>query len=242
MVKVVLLFRELCDIIFAKGGITMNMIEIKTIPISNGYENECLLIDGIPMHEYLIKWRHQNGWGEIQQTIAHVDYLALTLTAEFDFEGDARFMRMLMQKDIVNLPILSCPDDMDFSCIIIIAEVEKKEDVVHWKRIGKINHSIENFEEEKEHGIVFLNNYTDEDWNRYIDAAFLRVNSPEWCEWISANWSEELFRRRINYTYPCYHNEKNIDWIFECNWCFDRKQYDTLMKLCIPRWFMDNDK
>lgn len=127
----------------------MNTIEIKTIPISNGHENECLLIDGIPMHEYLIKWNHQNGWGEIQQAIVHVDYLALTLTAEFDFEGDARFMRMLMQKDMVNLPILSCPDGMDFSCIIIIAEVEKKEDVVYWKRIGMINHSIENFEEEK---------------------------------------------------------------------------------------------
>ena len=68
---------------------------------------------------------------------------------------------------------------MDFSCVVIIAEVEKREDVVYWKRIGIINHSIENFEEEKEHGIIFVDNYTDEDWERYIDVAFLRVNSPE---------------------------------------------------------------
>ena len=236
-----LLFRGRCGIISTKWGGEMNTIEIKTIPISDGYKNECLLIDGIPMHEYLIRWYHQNGWGEIQQQIARVDVLALTLTGDFDFDGDARFMRMLMQKDNVNLPILSCPDDMDFSCVVIIAEVEKREDVVYWKRIGIINHSIENFEEEKEHGIIFVDNYTDEDWERYIDVAFLRVNSPEWCEWISANWSEELFRRRINYTYHCYHNDKNIDWIFECNWCFDRKQYDALMRSCIPRWCMDTD-
>lgn len=238
----VLKFWVHCGIIIKKWGVVMNTIEIQTITISKGYKNECLFIDGTPLHEYLIKWYHQNGWGEIPQPTAPVDELALTLTAEFDFDGDARFMRTLMMKDIVNLPILSCPDDMDFSCIVIIAEVEKKGDVVYWKRIGQINHSLENFEEEKEHGIVFVDSYSDEDWKKYLDVAFLRVNSPEWCEWISVNWSEELFRRRINYTYPCYQNEKNIDWIYECNWCFDRNQYDTLMKSCIPHSFMDNDE
>ena len=60
----------------------MNTIEIKTITISNGYKNEYLLIDGKPLHEYLIMWYQQNGWGEILQPIAPVDELALTLTAE----------------------------------------------------------------------------------------------------------------------------------------------------------------
>lgn len=194
------------------------------------------------MHEYLIKWYQQNGWGELKQPIAPVDNLALTLTAAFDHDGDARFMRFLMQKEKVNLPILSCPEDMDFSCVIIIAEVEKTEKNVYWKRIGKINHSIENFEEEKEHGIVFVDSYTDEDWNRYRDIAFMKVNSPEWCDWITANWSEELFRRRTNYTYPYYQNDNNIDWIYNCNWYFDRRQYDALIASCNPRWFADDDE
>ncbi len=99
--------------------------------------------------------------------------------------------------------------------------------------------SIENYEGEKEHGIVFVDNYSDEDWIKYRDVAFMRVGSYEWCEWTSAHWSEELFRRHINYTYPCYQEEENIDWIYNCNWCFDREQYYRLVASCKPQWCMD---
>jgi hypothetical protein len=33
-------------------------------------------------------------------------------------------------------PILMCPDDLDFSCTIIVAEIEVLEDMVRWKRMG----------------------------------------------------------------------------------------------------------
>lgn len=211
----------------------MNTIEIKTMPISKGSDNECFCIDEIPLHEYLIKWYKELGMGEIQQPLAPADDLAITWNASFDYDGDARFMRCLLQKDKLNLPILFCPDDLDFSCVVIVAKVEKTDKNVLWKRIGNVNHSIENFEEEKEHGIVFVDAYTDEDWSKYKDAALLRVNSNEWKEWISSNWSEELFRRRMNYTYPCYQKDENIDWIYECNWCFDREQYEKLVASCI---------
>ncbi|MGN0602641.1 MAG: hypothetical protein ACI4I2_01560 [Oscillospiraceae bacterium] len=211
----------------------MNTIEIKTIPISKDCDNECFCIDEIPLHEYLIKWYKELGMGEIQQPLAPVDDLAITWNASFDYDGDARFMRCLLKKDKLNLPILSCPDDLDFSCAVIVAKVEKTDKNVLWKRIGKVNHLIESFEEEKEHGIVFVDAYTDEDWNKYKDAALLRVNSNEWKAWISSNWSEELFRRRINYTYPCYQKDENIDWIYDCNWCFDREQYEKLVASCI---------
>ena len=219
----------------------MNTLEIKMIPVSDNYENECFIIDDIPLHEYLIKWYQENGWGEIPQPIAPVDDLAVTWNAPFDHDGDARFMRFLLEKDNVNLPLLSCPDDLDFSCLVIIAEVEKTEDHVYWKRIGKINHSIEIFDEEKAHGIAFVDAYTDDDWAKYNDPDLHAVDSDKWGEWISANWSEELYRRRINYTYPCYQNERNIDWIYECNWCFDRKEYEAIFASCNPHWFVDDE-
>ena len=219
----------------------MNTLEIKVIPVSENYRNQCFIIDDIPLHEYLIKWYQENGWGEIQQPIAPVDDLAVTWDASFDHDGDARFMRFLLEKDSVNLPLLSCPDDLDFSCVVIIAEVEKTEDHVYWKRIGKINHSIEIFDEEKSHGIAFVESYSDEDWIKYNNPDLHDVGSDEWSEWTSANWSEELYRRRINYTYPCYQDDINIDWIYECNWCFDRKEYEAIVASCNPHWCVENE-
>lgn len=219
----------------------MNTIEIRKLTISKNYENDCFFIDGIPLHEYFTKWYEELGLGEIPKPLAQADDLAVTWTASFDNDGDARFMRWLLEKEKLNLPILSCPDDLDFSCIVIVAEVEKTEHHVYWKRIGKVNHSIEKLEEEKEHGIVFVDTYFDEDWKKYADAAFMQVNSIEWREWISTHWSEELFRRRINYTYHCYQNDRNIDWIYDCDWCFDRKQYEALVSSCHPRcWIVEN--
>ena len=217
----------------------MNTLEIRTVQISDQFENESFVIDGIPLCQYLIKWYLKNGWGEIPQPFAPVNDLAVLWTASFDFQGDVRFMHYLLEQDHVNLPLLSCPEDLDFSCVVIVAEIEKTENYVYWKRIGIVNHSIESFEEEKAHGIAFVNSYTDEDWKRFNDPALHDVNSDKWSEWISANWSEELYRRRINYTFPCYQDERNIDWIYACNWCFDRKQYDELAAPCSPHWFGD---
>ena len=220
----------------------MNTIEIRKLTTSQNYENDSFVIDGIPLYKYLTEWFEELRLGEIQQPLALVDNLVVSWTASFDNDGDARFMRWLLEKEKLNLPILSCPDDLDFSCIVIVAEVEKTEDHVFWKRIGIVNHSIEKLEEAKEHGIVFVDTYTDEDWEKYSDAAFMQVDSYEWREWISTNWSEELFRRHINYTYHCYQVDRNIDWIYNCNWCFDRKQYDALVSACEPRWCLDNSK
>ena len=216
----------------------MNTLEIMSLPTSDGFENECFVIDGIPLHDYLTKWYLENGWGEIPQPIAPVDDLSLAWNTEYNYKGDARFMEYLLQQDKVNLPLLLCPDDCDFSCVVIIAEVEKTGSLVYWKRIGKVNHSIESFEEEKRHGIAFVDAYTDDDWKEYNDPELHDVDSDKWREWISANWSEELYRRRINYTYPCFQDNRNIDWIYACNWCFDRKEYEVLAASYHPTWWI----
>ena len=199
----------------------MNKLEIKKINLSKDYTNECFFIDDIPLHEHLHHLKKIN-----------LEELTIAWLAPYDNDGDARFMEWLLKKDKLNLPILLCPDDLDFSCTVIIVEIEKTDKNVIWKRIGKINHSIENLEEEKKHGIVFVDNYSDQDWEKYKKIASIDIESKQWREWTSTHWSEELFRRRINYTYQCYQNDKNIDWLYNSNWCFNKKEYEKLINSC----------
>jgi hypothetical protein len=42
----------------------------------------------------------------------------------------------LCETEKVILPILVCPDDLDFSCTVIVCEVQYMDDAVQWKRIG----------------------------------------------------------------------------------------------------------
>ena len=206
----------------------MNTLEIKRLKIPSEYETAVFVIDGRPLYEYLKEWANGD-----EQLLYKPDMLAISWTDDYDFEGDSRFMKFVLAQDKAITPILSCPDDFDFSCSVVVADVEKRDDVVIWRRIGSVNHSKENLEEEKRHGILYLNSYTDEDWEKYGDSIALEeVDSSAWYDWIGKNWTEELYRRRINYTFPQYQDEENIDWIAECNFVFNRKDYDRLVESC----------
>ena len=90
-------------------------------------------------------------------------------------------------------PILICPEDLDFSCIVIVADVIKTDDKVIWRKIGMVNHSNESFEQEKRSGILYVDSYTKEDWELYGDnIALTDVDSPEWRKWVGDNWNDEL--------------------------------------------------
>jgi hypothetical protein len=206
----------------------MNTLSIKRLKTPSDYETDVFVIDGRPLYEYLNEWVNGD-----EQLLYKPDVLAICWTDDYDFEGDSRFMRFVLAQDKAITPILSCPEDFDFSCTVVVADVEKRDDVVIWKRIGSVNHSKEVFEEEKKHGILYLNSYTEEDWEKYGDnIALEEVDSEAWRDWIGKNWSEELYRRRINYTYPKYQYEENIDWIAECNFVFNRADYDRLVESC----------
>lgn len=205
----------------------MNKLEIRNITLSVGQTNDCFFIDGIPLHDHLTKPFSKHG-------LRRADDLAIAWKAAYDNDGDARFMRFLMEKDKLNLPILLCPEDLDFTCTVIVADTEKSGSSVMWKRIGMFDHSCESRTEEKLHGIAYVEAYSDEDWDKYNDPELYDVDSSKWRSWISANWSEELFRRRVNYTYPLYQDEKNINWLYECDLCFDRAEYDMLIASCRP--------
>ena len=206
----------------------MNTLEIKRLKTPSDYETDVFVIDGKPLYEYLIEWLNGN-----EQLLYKPDVLEICWTNDYDFEGDAKFMRYVLSQNAAITPILSCPDDFDFSCTVVVVDVVKQDDIVIWKRIGKINHSKEIFEEEKKHGILDLYSYTEEDWEKYGDnIALEKADSKAWYDWIDSNWTEELYRRRINYTYPKYQDEENIDWIAECNFKFSREAYDKLVESC----------
>lgn len=209
----------------------MNKLEIRKTIIPSGYETTVFFVDGKPLYEYISEWLFDKP--ALLDSISPVDDLAISWTDHYDYEGDARFMKYVLSQNKAITPILSCPDDYDFSCIVIVADVSSQGNQVIWKRIGKVNHSEESFEEEKRSGILFTEAYTDDDWKRYGDSiALVNMNSQEWCEWIGRNWSEELYRRRVNYTYPYFQNEKHIDWFSNCSFVFDRKEYDQIVKCC----------
>ena len=209
----------------------MNKLEVGKHLLSYGIEIDVFLIDGKPLFEYIAEWLDQKQ--ELLKELSPLDDLAITWTDDYDYEGDARFMRYVLNKDKAITPIMSCPDDFDFTCIVVVADVVKYEDKVIWNRIGRVNRNHESFDEEKRSGILYTKSYSQEDWINYGDNIALEtVDSPKWSEWISQNWSEELFRRRINYTYPYYQNEHNIDWFTECAFEFCRTEYDRIVEKC----------
>ncbi|PAD74697.1 hypothetical protein [Paenibacillus campinasensis] len=51
-------------------------------------------------------------------------------------EVELVYSRFVSNQSQAILPILMCPDDCDFSCTIIVAEVVSNEESVRWNRIG----------------------------------------------------------------------------------------------------------
>ncbi|MBE6638937.1 MAG: XRE family transcriptional regulator [Ruminococcaceae bacterium] len=209
----------------------MNKFEIKPFQnIYNHKEHTCF-IDGISIQEALCKIV-DNSPKENAEYLGNVKGLTFAWTAELDWKGDVRFVSELVKTDSTILPVLLCEDDLDFSCIVVVVETGKTADFVLWKRIGYVDHSHEDFEEEKKSGILCTTAYSKEDWMKYKDnLAKESVDSAAWTQWILAHWDEELYRRRMNYTLPYYKSEGNIVWIDNLNWKFDKNEYDKQISL-----------
>lgn len=188
-------------------------------------------IDGKPLPEYLQAWSADYPDDREVKLMMPFTELYPAWGKELDWEGDVRFVWKVLELDRAVLPLLLCPDDMDFSCIVVVAEVKKTKDFVRWNRVGYVLHTGEDFHEEKKSGILKLEAYSDEDWEKYGDnIALEEVDSPAWSQWISENWVEELYRRRMNYTLPRYQTEGNVFWMKEVNWVFDRLEYENTVQ------------
>lgn len=53
--------------------------------------------------------------------------------------GDVKYICHLIDLENAVLPIYVCPDDLNFSCIVLVVEVEKTKDYVYWNRVGYVN-------------------------------------------------------------------------------------------------------
>ena len=56
---------------------------------------------------------------------------------EFEAENEVARRRFLPPAGTTaNAPLLFCPDDLDFSCTVVIAEVAAETDAIVWRRVG----------------------------------------------------------------------------------------------------------
>lgn len=209
----------------------MNHINIQKIKTQYGYEEDYWSVDGKTLPQYLDECVSKTNSEYLSNIGGTFDGLCPAWSKELDFKGDIRFVWELIHRESTILPVLLCSDDLDFSCIVIVVEVEKTKDFVYWNRIGYVSHKNKDFEEEKRSGILCLEAYTEEDWEKYGDNMALEtVTSHAWSEWISKNWEEELYRRRMNYTLPYYETEGNVCWLHDLQWCFARSEYEGMVR------------
>lgn len=188
-------------------------------------------IDGKSMPEYLQMWSAEYPEDKTVKMMSPFTDLCSAWSKDLEWEGDVRFVWKTLELNRAVLPLLLCPEDTDFSCIVVVAEVEKTEDTVRWNKVGYVLHTGEDFNEEKKSGILNLKSYSDEDWEKYGDnIALEEADSPAWRQWISENWTEELYRRRMNYTLPFYQTEGNVFWMKETDWVFDRDEYENMVE------------
>lgn len=207
----------------------MNHIEVQDMQTPYGYTDNYWVIDGKALPQYLDTWAKESQDAYLT-SFGSLLGLYPAWNRDLTWSGDVRFVWKVITMDSAVLPLLLCEEDTDFSCMVIVADVEKTKDFVYWNRIGYVLHDKESFEEERKCGILYTDSYSEEDWEKYGDNIALEtVGSPLWKQWISDYWEEELYRRRMNYTLPFYQTEGNIRWVRQADWVFDRTEYDKMV-------------
>lgn len=209
----------------------MNKLDVQYIKTCHEYSEYYWMIDNKPIVEYLDEYVKEGLCPELEKFGTMLGLLP-AWTGELEWKSDNDFIWELVDnKQDLNIPILVCEDDCDLNCIVIMVHARFTEAYVYWDRIGLLNHENEDFEKEKESGILYLEAYTDEDWKKYgSNIACEKSNTMEYREWISKNWDEELLRRRRNYTKPYMQQEENIIWIKDTKWVFDVWEYNEMIE------------
>ena len=211
----------------------MNTITVQKILTPYGYKEDYLVIDDIPITTYLdrcVKSLKNESLNNFDSFLG----LYPAWGNDMVLQSESRFVWTLILRDKpTNLPILVCEDDLDLSCIVIVVSVRKEGNYIYWDKIGKISHEGYSRQDDIKSGILHLESYTDEDWNKYGDnIAIAELGSSEWYNWISENWEEENYRRLMNYSLQYFHDSKNIVWLGDLNFIFSKQEYD----LCISHY------
>ena len=200
----------------------MNKIKISYVKTIYNYLEYCWTIDDKLIVEYL-DFYTKKGLCPKLKSMGTMMGLMNAWTGQLLWKPDNDFIWELIDcKQDINLPILVCEDDCDLNCIVIMVSIRKTDKFVYWDKIGLLNHENEDFDKKKQSGILYLDAYTEEDWEKYGDnIATENYNSHEYKKWVSENWEEEIIRRHRNYTKPYMQQNGNIYWIKNTNWKFD---------------------
>lgn len=209
----------------------MNRIQAKHMKTAYDYEELYWLIDGKTVVSYLDEAIREGKCPQLRP-FGSLQGLLPAWTGELVRRAENQFIwELIDDSDTLNVPILVCEDDCDLSCIVIVARIHKENDRVCWEKLGLLCHEAEDAEQEQKSGILNFESYTEEDWEKYGDnIAFASYGSPEFWQWVSANWEEELLLRRRNYTKPYMQRDENIIWIAEPHWIFELEEYGRMVE------------
>ena len=209
----------------------MNHIEVKSTKTRYDYPEYYWIIDGKPITVYLDEFVRNN---PVHSLSGFGSFLGLmpAWCGKLLWQWENDFVwEMVDSPEELNVPILVCEDDCDLSCIVIMVHIRKEKGRVCWERIGSLNHSNYSLIEEQQSGILCLEAYTDEDWEKYGDnIATEEYGSFEYRKWVDENCYEEHIRRLRNYIKPYMQKEENIEWVQELHWEFDAKEYESVVE------------
>jgi len=107
--------------------VELNRIEVSKRDSKYGKDHYCIIVDGIPLDEWLHSCYPEEGY----------EGLIPTLSASMEPREEALVLsRYQSTGSIVILPILMCPDDCDLWCTLIVVEVERRDGLIRWNRFG----------------------------------------------------------------------------------------------------------
>ena len=209
----------------------MNHIQISYVKTCYKYLEWYWEIDGEILVQYL-----ENSVTKEKRSLAGMSGSFLGLmpawTGELECKPDNVFIWGLIDaNETLNVPVLVCEDDCDLSCIILLVHIRKEGKWIYWDKIGILKRDNWDKEKEQESGILCLEQYTDEDWEKYGDnIATETFGTREYWDWYADNWEEEIKRQRMNYMKPYMQKEENIEWLLNTNWVFDKEEYEVMVE------------
>jgi hypothetical protein len=184
----------------------MNKLEIKKATKDYGYEFLGVFIDDTPLDIYLYK----------DTCNKMIRGLMPAWFTELESKSNQEYIReclIIESKDGMVVPILLCPEDMDFWCTVIVAKVRHTDECVLWDKVGIVKNENWDTGYWANSGIRNFEKWTDEEWTLYGDYFDLfNLDDWRWNDWISDNWREEEKKRILNYTHEYFNTDENIEW------------------------------
>ncbi len=225
-----------------KNQRSLNILSVKLIQTRYHYKEWYWIIDGIPVVNYLEEHVMQEIKEKVEFRGSFLGLMNAWTGKLIDKVENIFVWKLVESMEEINVPILVCEDDCDLSCIVIVAHIRKSETYIYWNKIGIIDWRNYSFKKEKMSGVLWIEAYTEEDYDKY-GATFLNISleDEEYKDWYSSHYEEEMLKCKQNYMKPYIQKEENIHWLVETNWKFEKGNYDFMIEQ-YRRIFWENMK